>query len=218
MSSAGKALNIPCFFAPEFRFAIGQLQCYKRFHFSSATEIQRRTTMIRRALGVLSALSYIACLEARYAAQVELHFIYVGQGDCTLIKTDDDRKILVDCGSTGGGDVDEVREYVLAQLGGNPELDVLVITHPDADHYNLVEAVLEGVEVHKVLHVGATDEYPKANFTTWLDDHPNRTSLMSNDFDPPNAPSDRFGEGDVKFHVLSAGRLRLRIRDGSRLE
>jgi beta-lactamase superfamily II metal-dependent hydrolase len=122
--------------------------------------------MIRLAVLVLSALSFLVFVDASYAAQVELHFIYVGQGDCTLITMDDGRKILVDCGSTGGRDPEEVREYVLAQLGSNPELDVLVVTHPDADHYNLVEAVLEGVEVHKVLHVGSTDEYPKADFST----------------------------------------------------
>ena len=64
-------------------------------------------------------------LEHAYAGNVELHFIQVGQGDCTLIKTQDGRKILVDCGSTGGGDVEEVREYLLGQLGPDPSLDVV---------------------------------------------------------------------------------------------
>lgn len=42
------------------------------------------------------------------ADELRVHFIDVGQGDCTLIECPGGGVILVDCGSLGGGDKDRV--------------------------------------------------------------------------------------------------------------
>ena len=66
---------------------------------------------------------------------LEIHFIKVGQGDCTLVKTPNGKSILVDCGSIGGlFDEHRVKQYIDNVLGANPEIDLLVVTHPDGDH------------------------------------------------------------------------------------
>ena len=49
-------------------------------------------------------------------AELVLHFIEIGQGDCTLIECPNGGFILVDAGSTAHGDRDAVRDYVRDQL------------------------------------------------------------------------------------------------------
>ena len=49
-------------------------------------------------------------------AELVLHFVEIGQGDCTLIQCPNGGFILVDAGSTAHGDRDAVRDYVRDQL------------------------------------------------------------------------------------------------------
>ena len=139
------------------------------------------------------------------AGDIEVHFINVGQGDCTLIKCPNGRRILIDCGTLGGGNKESIKGYLHEQLDtDNPTVDVLVVTHPDQDHYNLLPHVLEGVEVKSVLIAGDSSEYTVAEMEGWLDNHGNVTNLEEDDFDPADDPSDLFGDGETDFHVLAA--------------
>ncbi|MGW1738446.1 ComEC/Rec2 family competence protein [Nocardia sp. NPDC001965] len=82
---------------------------------------------------------------------VDIAFLDVGQGDCTVLHFWDpaqpgaDVSVLIDCGSTKGGSVTgslvekRVREYIAASGG---RLNHLILTHPDIDHYNLLAQVL----------------------------------------------------------------------------
>ena len=70
-------------------------------------------------------------------AELVLHFVEIGQGDCTLIECPNGGFILVDAGSTGRGDRDAVRHYVRDQLDqASPRIDTVVVTHRDADPTN----------------------------------------------------------------------------------
>jgi len=65
---------------------------------------------------------------------------------------------MVDCGSTKGGDPAKINRDVQGMLNPtNMKIDALVVTHPDADHYNLIEQSLDGVDVEKVFIIGSTD-------------------------------------------------------------
>jgi beta-lactamase superfamily II metal-dependent hydrolase len=68
-----------------------------------------------------------------------------GQGDATLLVFPDNSLILVDCGSkkNSGVVVDEIAKVLEAYLGrtGN-YLKALILTHPDEDHYNLVDELI----------------------------------------------------------------------------
>ena len=59
------------------------------------------------------------------------------------------------------GDRDAVRDYVRDQLDQtNPRIDTVVVTHPDADHYNYLPDVLtDDIEVGQVLLVEGNDDY-----------------------------------------------------------
>lgn len=145
--------------------------------------------------------------------ELAIHFIDVGQGDCTLIKCPNGEAILVDCGSLGGGDAALVRKYIRKQLGESSEIHTLVITHPDASHYNLVEDVLKGskgeedgdVPVKKILLAGSTDEYSAHGFSEWLDKHSSIiTRLGKDDFDAPDETPEFLDCGEALVHVLAA--------------
>src|SRR5688500_10839620 len=63
--------------------------------------------------------------------QLEIHFVNVGQGDCTLVKMPNGKRMLVDCGSTTKNQsAAPIRSYLLKQLGNNKRIDAVVVTHP----------------------------------------------------------------------------------------
>ncbi|HZG70379.1 MAG TPA: S-layer homology domain-containing protein [Chondromyces sp.] len=84
------------------------------------------------------------------AKEMFAHFIDVGQGDAILIQTPNGKTILVDGGKRSAG------EKVVAYLkkAGVSSIDVLVATHPDADHIGGLIDVLEQIPVKKVLDSG----------------------------------------------------------------
>ncbi|PWW29392.1 beta-lactamase superfamily II metal-dependent hydrolase [Cytobacillus oceanisediminis] len=82
--------------------------------------------------------------------EITAHFINVGQGDSILLETPNGKNVLIDGGNRYAGD--EVIDY-LAKEGIN-SIDVMVATHPDADHIGGLIEVLKKVPVKKVLDSG----------------------------------------------------------------
>lgn len=74
-------------------------------------------------------------------AQTTVHFIDVGQGDCTLIRSGADA-VLIDAGITDMGDT--VVKYLTA--AGVTKLTAIVATHPHEDHIGGLPAVLYAFE------------------------------------------------------------------------
>ncbi len=70
----------------------------------------------RFALVAVLALVSVRAASGRPQAELVLHFVEIGQGDCTLIECPNGGFILVDAGSTAHGDRDVVRDYVRDQL------------------------------------------------------------------------------------------------------
>ena len=79
----------------------------------------------------------------------KVHFIDAGQGDAILVEAGD-ADILVDGGPSGSA--------VLSYLAGQhvPDIDLLVATHPHADHVGGLDDVLAQYEVREVWTNGAT--------------------------------------------------------------
>ncbi|SFJ43333.1 competence protein ComEA helix-hairpin-helix repeat region [Halobacillus dabanensis] len=89
---------------------------------------------------------------------LEVHFIDVGQGDSTLIESPSGKTILIDGGRKSAGE--EIVDYLASS--GIDSIDIMVATHPDADHIGGLIDVLEQVEVKKVVDSGkphTTDTY-----------------------------------------------------------
>ena len=74
-----------------------------------------------------------------------IHFIDVGQGDCTVIKTPHNKTIVIDT-----GEVDNVVvEYLLDRR--IKKIDYLMISHFDSDHCNKATEILEKLKVKNLI-------------------------------------------------------------------
>lgn len=77
-------------------------------------------------------------------AKVKVDFIDVGQGDCILI-CDGDKNMMIDTGTDGFSNIKSVlREEKVKNI------DILVLTHPDADHIANAEDIIKKYDVGRV--------------------------------------------------------------------
>lgn len=81
---------------------------------------------------------------------MRVHFIDVGQGDSILIESPNGKTMLVDGGVKGAGQ--QVVSY-LKELGVS-KLDIVVATHPDADHIGGLIPVLNSMTIEQFYDSG----------------------------------------------------------------
>lgn len=83
----------------------------------------------------------------------EAHFIDVGQGDAIVLEFQDGKTVMIDAGSTSPGLAD-CRAETLAYLEHIEvdKIEYLIVTHPDTDHYNMLEAVMDAYVVDNVIY------------------------------------------------------------------
>jgi competence protein ComEC len=122
--------------------------------------------------------------------QLEVHFIDVGQGDATLLHHDE-VAVLID---TGDWQRSEVVPYLQAQ--GVDRLDLVVVTHPHADHIGQFDQVLAAVEVDEVWWSGSV--------TTTLTFERAVAALEASDaaYEEPRA-GDATSLGPLRFEVVN---------------
>ena len=91
-------------------------------------------------------------------------FMDAGQGDATLLEYPDGSLVLVDCGSKKNWSVAHDQIAMIFQRliydNGN-RLKALVLTHPDGDHYNLIDALIrqQQVDVDAIFIGGEIEDY-----------------------------------------------------------
>jgi beta-lactamase superfamily II metal-dependent hydrolase len=77
----------------------------------------------------------------------QILFLYMGQGDCTLVRCPDGKFVMIDCGSKAYFDpafVKIAQEIVRDEKrwGEQIKIDALILTHPDRDHYSEIQTIL----------------------------------------------------------------------------
>lgn len=92
---------------------------------------------------------------------LHVHFFDVGQGDAIYIRTPAKQDILID----GGPD-----NSVLAKLGEampfyDRKIELMILTHPHADHLDGLIDVLQRYEIEQVLYSGI--DYQSASYDQW---------------------------------------------------
>ncbi|MGM0439102.1 MAG: ComEC/Rec2 family competence protein [Patescibacteria group bacterium] len=86
-------------------------------------------------------------LDLRKEQDLEVTFFDVGQGDAALIRTSDRKNILID-----GGPEDKILSHLSSELPfWDRDIDLIILTHPHADHLSGLVEVLERFNVEKVL-------------------------------------------------------------------
>lgn len=77
-----------------------------------------------------------------------LHYIDVGQADCSLIILPDGKKMLIDAGERTNESKTAVKEYLVNK--NVKTIDYLVLTHSDSDHAGGMKMVFDEFEVRNV--------------------------------------------------------------------
>ena len=78
--------------------------------------------------------------------QLEVHFVDVGQGAAQVIIAPNKKVMVIDGGNND--DEDDMVAY-LKQLGVS-KIDILIGTHPDADHIGGIDAVIDSFDIGKI--------------------------------------------------------------------
>lgn len=84
-------------------------------------------------------------------AKLEVHYLDIGQGDCTLIQCGD-HAMLIDAGNNNKGT--EVQEYLRSK--NIDTLDYVIGTHPDADHIGGLDVVIYEFDCKNVILSGTS--------------------------------------------------------------
>ena len=136
---------------------------------------------------------------------LEIHFLDVGQGDCTFVSCPDGETVLIDCGSTHGGDAQAVRTYLLNELGTTDvNLDTLVITHPDKDHYNMLPDVVGNGTIGQIFRIGRKSKYADDVAADWIWSRSATVVTNGKSFhNKPGFPNSDIECGDAEVYVLA---------------
>lgn len=77
---------------------------------------------------------------------LQVHYIDVGQGASQLIISPNGRTMLIDAGNND----DEERVVAYLKDQGVSKVDILIVTHPDADHSGGADAVVDAFEIGSI--------------------------------------------------------------------
>ena len=113
-------------------------------------------------LAAAISLSFLSAILWFYVAtrsdeRLHVYFLDVGQGDSVLIVTPEGRQLLVD----GGPGAIEAAQAVGDRLPfWDRDLDLVMLTHPDEDHFRGLLGILDRYGVDMVLESGGVSENP----------------------------------------------------------
>lgn len=146
-------------------------------------------------------------------AELRIVFMDAGQGDPTLVVYPDNSLMLIDYGSTKSKTivapqiVAAIKLYLPSTLRGNT-IHTLVLTHPDEDHYNVLNYVNTtlGIDKNNYNHVfygGERTDYKIDNIGNWLEKTNNH--VLGNCYaDPEKTPNAILSRAGVSVWILAA--------------
>lgn len=114
----------------------------------------KRHALLAVALGIAGALALAGLfLQVRLArsSEARLWFFDVGQGDAALIRDRSGKELLID----GGPDASVLEGLAEAMPFWDRTIDVVLVTHLDADHYVGLFGVLQKYRVRELWWTGA---------------------------------------------------------------
>lgn len=96
---------------------------------------------------------------------LEIHFIDVGQGDCILIITPNQKSVMIDTGGSINSDFDIGSRVDLPYLRhyGITKLDYLILSHADVDHAEATYTIMQKIPVN---HLIIANQPPKEYIKT----------------------------------------------------
>ncbi|AUS88304.1 competence protein [Lysinibacillus sp. YS11] len=126
--------------------------------------------------------------------EMQVHFIDVGQGDSILIESPSGKTMLIDGGVKGAGQ--QIVSY-LKELGID-KLDIVVATHPDADHIGGLIPVLDNMTIEQFYDSG------KVHTSQTFEEMLTRIDEKNIPYHVPKIGDDIEFDKDVNVKVLNA--------------
>ena len=117
-----------------------------------ATSDNLRTFVLR---SFLSLVLLTALLTGAFSDKqmLEISALDVGQGDCIVIRTPDDKCIIVDCGnSINGFDSGEKTLAPFLRRKGINTVDLLILTHNHADHIGGGKYITDNFDIRQIIY------------------------------------------------------------------
>lgn len=108
-------------------------------------------------LGIVNVIAVQAMMR-NDSALLTISFLDVGQGDAVFIESPTGRQVLVD----GGPNRDVLRELAQVMPWYDRSIDVVIATHPDADHVTGLVDVLQRYRVSLIVEPGVASDTPQA--------------------------------------------------------
>ena len=95
----------------------------------------------------------IRIFAATISSNLHIHFVDVGQGDCCLIITPKNKKILVDGGGSSADTYNVGKQILIPYLLDRKikKIDYMMVSHFDSDHVLGLLTVMEELKVKKVI-------------------------------------------------------------------
>lgn len=136
-------------------------------HFSTWIGYEGREIPLRKVLAVLILqATYVSCWSIEYGQDdLYVRVVDVGAGECCVIKIPGDTKkpggyfVVYDAGNwkdSGHSAISAIGEVV----PDDAEIDLMVLSHTDADHLGAVEKICDGYKVREIWHSGMKRENP----------------------------------------------------------
>lgn len=146
-----------------------------------------------RIVTIIFTIAVLISLNLDYNNNLRITFLYVGQGDCTLLETPDGSNILIDCGMKDFkyNSGENIVPYLKRR--GISKIDLLILTHLHYDHIGGIEYILNNFDVKTIADNGSN-----ANNSL--------LSKMDKFITEKRIPKEKFYRGD---YIEGYGNLRL---------
>ena len=127
------------------------------------TKTQKNLLLVLLLIGGLALLYYLVKrsrgpeppLPGPVAGNLVVRFLDIGQGDAELLQLPGGETILIDSGDRGKPTVDLLKQYGVASV------DLVIATHPHADHIGEIRDVLRAFPVKEIWDSGYTENATK---------------------------------------------------------
>ncbi|MBR2704215.1 MAG: DNA internalization-related competence protein ComEC/Rec2 [Clostridia bacterium] len=113
-----------------------------------------RKKILKIVISIYICVSIVGNAIVYLDRDLKIYFIDVGQGDCTLIETPYNHRILIDGGGSEDGKNDTVGEKIVVPFLLNKhitKIDYIIISHFDSDHVGGILTVMEKIKVKNII-------------------------------------------------------------------
>lgn len=134
--------DLPAWFLPAYYFLLAASALASR----SSTRQALRVIL----LGLVTLLFRNACISPE-SPNLECTVLSVGHGNATIVETPDGKILLFDAGALNRGErtADLICRFLWTR--GHRQINAIIISHPDADHYNAVSSLLDRIPVGQLI-------------------------------------------------------------------